>query len=206
MADKLGVYNAVLGLLGERKLASLSEGREPRRVLDDFWAGGVGFCLEQGQWNFAMRAMEIASSPDASPTFGFQYAFAKPEDWIRTAGLSADPTLDPPLNDYYDEQGYWWANVDPLYVRIISSDPEYGWDLSLWPRTFERYVVAHLAAETCDRITSSSAKYAEMRRLEKERRTDAMSKDAMNDPPGFAPVGSWVRSRNAGWSRRRENG
>ena len=46
MTDKLTVYNETLGLLGERKLASLTEQREPRRVLDGFWDQTVAYCLD----------------------------------------------------------------------------------------------------------------------------------------------------------------
>ena len=33
--DQLSLYNNALTVLGERKIASLTENREPRRVLDD---------------------------------------------------------------------------------------------------------------------------------------------------------------------------
>jgi hypothetical protein len=41
-ASKLKLYNDALGILGERRLASLTENREPRRVLDEVWDAGKG--------------------------------------------------------------------------------------------------------------------------------------------------------------------
>ena len=38
MATKLGLYNRALRVLGETKLSSLSEAREPRYILDDIYA------------------------------------------------------------------------------------------------------------------------------------------------------------------------
>ena len=58
MTDRLSLYNDALLLCGERALTSLSEDREPRRLLDQIWnSGGVNVCLAEGQWFFAMRAL-----------------------------------------------------------------------------------------------------------------------------------------------------
>lgn len=47
MASKLTVYNGALLVLGERKLASLSESTPSRRKLDTVWDDdGVKHCLE----------------------------------------------------------------------------------------------------------------------------------------------------------------
>ena len=62
-AHKLRAYNgALVEVLGTRPLSSLAEDREPRRVLDQIWAGGalVRYALERGDWNFATRAIEVA--------------------------------------------------------------------------------------------------------------------------------------------------
>ena len=40
-SDRLDVYNGALRRLGSRRLASLTENREPRRVLDDIWNNGA---------------------------------------------------------------------------------------------------------------------------------------------------------------------
>jgi hypothetical protein len=197
MASKLGIYNDALLHLGEERLASLTEARAPRRALDDAWDDGVEYCLEQGMWNFAARSMRVDSSASIDPSFGFEYAFAKPEDWIRTMVASSSEQLEPPLigKEYLDEAGYWYANCDPLYVKIVSSGTTYGFDLSFWPQTFAMYVSAHLARRTCVRITGSDNKMKDLFQLEKKARVDARSKDAMNEGVGVQPRGSWARSR-----------
>ncbi len=46
VTTKLQIFNGALRMCGERKLASLSEDRQPRRLLDDEWAdGAVDYCL-----------------------------------------------------------------------------------------------------------------------------------------------------------------
>lgn len=196
---KLERYNGALLILGERKLASLTEAREPRRALDDAWDQAVSYCLEQGYWKFAMRAVQIDSSASVVPTFGYQYAFPKPADFVRMYRQSIDERLDTPLLDIVDEPDYWYANCDPLYVKYVSNDTAYGMDQSIWPGTFCEYIDTRLALKTCKRITGKDPT-ADLIGAEKKARVDARGKDAMNEPPGFPPSGTWVRSRRTGMS------
>src|SRR5215813_10724733 len=198
MTSKLEVYNLALRHLGERKLASLAEAREPRRAIDDVWERGVRYCLEQGLWNFALRTVLLDASPSISPAFGYTHAFAKPGDWIRTAQVADNETLRPPLLDYSDEADLWYANCDPLYVQYVSDAVSYGFDLSRWTETFTEYVAVTLARRICKGITSSESVHDELMRLEKRARSDARAKDAMNQAVAFPPQGTWVRSRTGG--------
>jgi hypothetical protein len=195
MASKLGIYKESLGHLEERTITSLSEDREPRRVLDDYYDGVLAYCLEKGYWNFAMRAVQVDTSTSISPTFGYDYAFQKPSDWVRTYWVSTDESMDTPLNEYKDENGLWFANFDPLYIKYVSSDSAYGGDLSIWPQSFADFVAFRLARMACKRVTGASSLLTELKRDEKKALANAASKDAMNEAPGFAPVGTWARSR-----------
>lgn len=205
-ATQLGLYNEALRLIGERRLASLSENREPRRVLDDIWNdGAVNYCLEQGQWNFAMRAVEIDASTTITPTFGYQYAFDKPNDHIRTTGVCEDEYLAVPLTRMLEEVGFWLADIDPIFVRYVSNSDSYGNDLTRWPGTFSKYVAAFLASEAVFTLTQSAEKQNFILQLMQRRLIDARSKDAMADPTAFAPQGTWSNSRRGGASRDRGN-
>lgn len=201
MASKLGLYNSALLILGERRLASLSEAREPRRRLDDAYDDAVAYCLEVGFWNFAMRAVQADSSASVTPTFGYTYAFTKPGDFVRLYQMGGSETMDPPLLTFVDEPNYWFANVDPLYVKYVSNDTAYGLDLSIWSETFADYVAHRLAVKTCKGITGKMPD-ADMLALEKKALAIARSKDAMDEPPGFPPRGSWVNSRLGSFSDR----
>lgn len=200
---QLGLYNEALRLLGERKLLSLAENREPRRVLDDIWDNGaINYCLEQGQWNFAMRAIQLDASTTVVPTFGYTFAFDKPSDWIRTAGVASDEFFNVPLTKMLEEVGFWFADIDPIYVRYVSNSVDYGNDLTRWPQTFAKYVAAFLADEASWGITSDD-NIKKMVRMEMALRlTDARSKDAMSDPTQFLPQGSWTASRHYGVAKR----
>jgi hypothetical protein len=195
-ATRLSLYNGALRLLGARSLSSLSENREPRRVLDDIWNGGAtDYCLQQGFWNFAARSMEIQYDTTITPAFGYVRAFSKTSDWMRTAAVSDSETFDPPLTDYRDEAGYLYANSDTLYVTCISNDASYGNDLSRWPSNFQRFHESYLAHEACDRITQSTTKKGEVYALMKQLLKEAKSTDAMDEPTRFPARGTWSTSR-----------
>lgn len=204
---RLLLYNAAILKLGERQLSSITENREPRRVLDIVWdTGAVDFVLEQGLWNFAMRTVELTYSPSSTPAFGYAKAFDKPTDWIRTAALCRDEYFKAPLNEYSDEAGFLFADLDTIYVKYVSNDVEYGGDLSLWPQSFVKYVAAYLASETARRITHHEGKVEKLEDEAGELLKQARSKDAMNEAAGFLPRGSWSRARRGGRGGRNDRG
>lgn len=201
MTSKLEVYNLSLIHLGERRLASLSEDRGPKRELDSVWDASVRYCLEGGMWNFAKRVVSIDKSTDVVPEFGYTNAFEKPDDWIRTMRVAEHDRFDPPLLDVQDEAGVWYANCDPLYVEYVSNGEDYGGNLSKWQESFADYVALRLAQLTCVPITSSEEKIDRINRAALKALKVARARDAMNQPPGFPPQGTWVTSRTAGRSR-----
>lgn len=201
MTDKLKVYNLALFHLHERRLASLTEAREPRRVLDDIWDHVVQLCLEEAQWNFMLRAVKIDASSTVTPGFGWTYAFAIPDDWLRTTIVSSDPTFSPPLLDFTEESGYWFADSTPLYVKYQSNDPLYGLDLGSWTANFTGYVAYQLAEYACGKLSGKDELLqgpAGITRRLKTARIKAKSNDAMNLGPREMPSGTWVNSRRGG--------
>jgi len=195
MANKLGVYNKALVHIEERTLASLAEQREPRRVFDALWDDVVAYCLSQGLFRFAKRVVLIEASDSIVPSFGYTCAFTIPDDWVRTVVISAAPQLDPPLLQYSEETGYWFANATPLYVSYISNDAKVGLDLSNWPATFTEYVAYRLAAQSARRLTGKKDLADDLDAKEIKAKRNTKGIDAMNDPPGLPPVPYLVRSR-----------
>lgn len=205
MTSQLTLYNGALRLLGQPKLTALTDTIEPRRLLDGAWDENArDFCLEQASWNFALRASSIEYDSSVSPDFGFQRAFVKPSDWLRTYRLASDEYFLSPLTDFdfSDEQGYWWADYTTIYVSYVSNDAAYGYDLSLWPQTFVRYVEAYLAEQVAPRIDQSLEGQDKIEKRTKKALVNAMAKDALNEGAKFPPAGSWTRSRGSGWRRR----
>lgn len=207
MATQLKLYNEALRLCGERKLASLTEDREPRRLLDGVWdAGAIKYCLEEGQWNFALRTAKLEYSPSIEPSFGLRYAFEKPSDFVHLSSFCYDEYFNSPITQFAEEGGFWFAEVDEVYVKYVSEDAAYGTDLSLWPENFTRYVAAYMASEIVDRLTQSDSQYEKVMKAYEKRLVKARSRDAMQGPTQFLPTGSWVRARGHGSYRTRDRG
>jgi hypothetical protein len=199
LTDKLTLYNRALGHLQERRLASLSEAREPRRVLDDIYADEVAWCLERHMWkDFSSRVVSMDASTTVVPTFGFNKAFVVPPDWIRTRAISSVQTFEPPLLQVSQEAGFWYTNITPIFVDYISSDPLYGGNIGAWPPSFANFVVFRLARVAAGRLTNKAelleGKYGLIEQEDKARKI-ALGICAMNEPVAFPPQSSWVRSR-----------
>lgn len=196
--SKLSVYNGSLRELGDTRIATLTEACTPRYILDDVYDSSVKACLEAGQWKFAMRSQELSASTTVDPAFGFGYAFEKPSDWVRTSSLSSDERFSMPLLDYADENGFFYADFNTLYIRMVSDDPAFGMDLSLWPESFARFVEVYIARRICLSISNSATTTELLDRALRKVKMEALSKDAMNEGTKFPRPGSWVLSRGGG--------
>lgn len=206
MATKLGLYNACLLIAGECKLSSLTEEREPRRMLDQVWDdGAVKYCLEQGQWAFATRAVKLKYDTAATITFGLQRQFTMPSDYIRTVALSSDEYFTT-RTLYTVERNSWFCELDEIYVRYVSNDTAYGNDLTLWPETFSEYVAAHLCSRIIHRLTADTKERDRVYKLANMRMDDAKAKDAIGKDVVFMPKGSWVMSKRGRQANRDSSG
>lgn len=196
MTDRLSLYNSALLLLGERFLASLTEEREPRRLLDQAWnSGAVNACLEVGQWYFAMRTIQIDYDPGIEPSFGYRRGFVKPTDWLETCAVCSDEFFRVPLTRYVDEAGFWYSELDTIYVRFVSNDAGYGNNLALWPESFRLYVAAYLAEKIAAKLTNSEEKFALIKKEKKDQLKEAKNRNLMAGPTTFPAQGSWSRAR-----------
>ena len=160
-----------------------------------------------GFWKFAMRTVEIEPTSDAAPEFGYNYAYARPDDWMATYNISADERFSTPLDDYNDEGEYIFCDVEPLYLRYVSNADDAGGNITNWPRSFVSYVELSLAYATALNITGSGETRETARKEAEKAKMQAKGKDAMRGAPGRIPEGTWVRSRDGGLrTRSRWNG
>jgi len=206
-ANKLSIYNGALLFLGERQLAALTDNVEARRLLDGVWdRGGIDTVLEHGQWNFAMRSAKYEYSPGITPSFGHSRAFEKPSDLVRVCAVCSDEFFTTPLLLYSDEAGFWFADLDEIYVKIVSNDGSYGTDYSLWPPSFTRYVEAWFGCQIIWKLTQSVSQEKAKKDECKKLKTAARSQDAFNDPTRFEPPGRFRLARSSGYGRRHDGG
>ena len=204
--SRLELYNKALTYCGERVLASLTEVREPRYLLDLVWdMDGAEACLEMAQWKFAMRSVKFDYDTAVTPAFGYNRAFSKPTDWVLTSAFCSDEYFTTPVTRYTDENDYWYSDLDEIYIKYVSNDTSYGLDLSLWPATFANFAAAYFASEIILKLTADEKKQERIFRIMEDKKTLAKNKDAMAGPQQFPAPGNWVQSRG-GRNGRRDRG
>jgi hypothetical protein len=204
---KLRIYNAALGHIGERKLDTLAESREPRHVLDTYYDTVKNYCLEQGAWKFAGVLEQLDASSSVAPDFGFSNAFTKPSGWLRTIQISDSPSLEPALERFTEVSTFWYADSDPLYVYYISNAATAGGEEANWSAAFENYVALRLAAQVCTRLSGAESRQAVLEKQERKALAAARNLNQSANAPVYTPSGSWVTSRMSGvagsrWDRR----
>ncbi len=196
MTDKLSLYNGALTVIGERKLANLTENVEPRFKLDDVFDNDlIDRVLQMGQWRFAARSVELQFSPSVTPTFGYQFAFDKQPDHIRTMKVCHDEYFKQPLTQVSTEAGWWFADLETIYVQYVSNDSDYGNDFSLWPFNFTEMVEHYMAYKVAPRLTGLDLGDDELEKKWKGKLREAKAVDAMEESAKFLPKGAWAASR-----------
>lgn len=206
MPTKLSLFNGALTALGERRLSDTGENTRSARELSSVYDQVVEECLSEGSWNFAMETVKIDSDTGITPTFGYAEVFAKPSDWVRTFGLSADEYFNRPLLQYYDDADYFSADITPIYLRYVSSDTGMGLDLSRWTPKFTRFVELELA-DRVEKVLTQGDNAAEIEFKKNKAKKEAKNQDAMNDAqPRFFPEGAWSSSRSGRTSHRDKSG
>lgn len=194
-ASRLSIYNGALRWLEERKLKSLTENREPRRYMDDEFDENNLFCLAEGNWNFAIREIQIGPEQSTLPNFGYNFIFRKPLDWNHTFMVAGNEGFDPLLRHWTDQKGFWFSNSPIMYVRYVSSDPHYGLNMALWTPAFIQYVEARLAWLCAGRLKQKQNIIDVLEKLVKTTRAEAINTDSQDLPPGKVPYGTWTLAR-----------
>lgn len=199
---QIDLYQGALLLLKETPLASLTEAREPRFLLDQIWNEGNGggseiinACLSEGEWVFARRTVQLVYDPNIQSNFGNYYASEIPSDYIRLSQLSADPNFMSPLNQYNEEQGYFFSPFQNIWLRYVSNDPAYGGNMNAWHPTFKSFVKAYMAEKICGKVTGSKVSPQDMVKEKARCLGDALGKQAIERPAQFPYRGTFVQAR-----------
>lgn len=199
MTDKLSLYNGALRDLGQRSLTSLSENRESRRMLDDVWNDGAQqTILELGWWKFATRTVQLSFNPSFTGPFGYRYQFTRPTDYVRLGAFASDQYLRGTIDDYVSEGGFFYCDVNPIWMAYVSNDPAFGLNYAIWPGTFNQFAEAWLANEAAARFKKTAAERTELENALTKAKHDALSKDAAEGPVKKMRISGWGRARMGG--------
>ena len=194
---KLQLYNQALRLVGEGSLVTVTDNRRERRALDAIWdEDPIKQMLEETYWEFATRTMEWNYNSAIEPDFGYLRAFDRPVNYCRTVAMCSDEFFKEPLTEYQMEAGYFFCDLDTIYLRYVSDADNYGRDMSLWTELFRNCVATKMAKELAISLTKSQAMKDELSAELNKYIADAKSLDAQEKPTQYLRPGSWTRSRN----------
>lgn len=196
---QLRIYNAALAYTGRMRIASLTDASLPVRLLNEAWGVTVRWALEQGPWTWAIRAIMIGPFGDTVPTFGYRNAFKKPDDWLQTVLVSEYDDFRSGSTGYADETGWWFSDAPGLFVRYVSTGPNYGMNLQQWSPAFGDLLALRLAELIAPQLGLNQGQIAGLVALRQQAMKQLRASDALNTPPVFPPEGAWVQARRGGW-------
>ena len=189
---KLSLYNDTLQLLGERRLASDTEDREPRYDLDSLYDNGaVDYCLEVVKPRYATLFAEIAGqAPGVQTEYDFQIDL--PADFVAvfneedgTPAVYQDGRGESPITRFIREGDHLHMDIEPAWLRyvIAHTDPQ----LAIMPTSFGRVVSAYMARELSWKYDPDAE---EQIQLKLDQRIEASKAIEVGNQPqarGFAP-------------------
>lgn len=206
MADRLSIYRGALRLLGPSNLASLTEDRPERHTLDGVWQTAGDSLLQEALWNHSIRTSELTYDEDVEPLFGFRYAFKHPDDFVRLANISQTPDFIEGLMRYETEAGYFYCDLETIYIRYVSNDADYGWNVGRWPVSYATTMSAYLAFESGLPVSADRGNRNDIYSLYQTRMGRAKTLDAVDERVKHTPPGRLTRARMANSRRDRYRG
>lgn len=204
MTDRLSVYRAAQRHIGTGRIASLTEDNEARLAFDDVWAESGDRMLAEGMWNFAIRAVELSYDTDFEPLFGYQYSFSQPDDYVRIVNMSTSGDYLGDHEDYEDERGYWFSDINPLYIRYVSDSPLYGWNVGAWTQPFADALAALMAFKCALPIANDRSNRNDLFQIHQKLLARAKTIDAVEEGVKTKPPGRLVQARFRQSTTRRE--
>jgi len=195
MPTVVEVANWALRMIGEARIASLTDGSNQANVISDIYEQIRDDLLGTHSWNFAAARAELARDATA-PAFGFTYRYALPADWIRTVSVH-DNDAGIGTIDHKEEGLFIHASVENVFLRYVKRVT----DANSMTAQFRRAWASALARDLCLPLTVSNTLYDRMEAQAKRDLARAKSSDSMAGFPDPRPRGSWANSRG-GWRTR----
>jgi hypothetical protein len=188
------IYNDALLIMGLEEITSNTDDSNRRTKLDRALdASLVMDLLEDIGWGFAHKSNKSYYDPNLEPGWGYDRVHQKPQDMARLKGIYADEYFQNTIRQYIDENGYFYCNYDEIYIEYVSTT--FLNTPSQWPAFFRRLVAGKLAKDAAKSLRQEGADYDRALMEYEDRRSNAMSNDAVMSPPKILRNGSWVRAR-----------
>ena len=185
------LYNKALEVMKLPPLISDDDESE-RRVAIDYALdnGAIETVLELINWNYTVKSVKLDADTGLDPEWGFDYVFAAPSDMTRLYSISPDERFLVPLENWWREGPYFYADTNEIYLKYLSTDANDKPDE--WPRYLYNLVAAEIARACC---WLPGVNEQTVEKKYQEYKYEAYNTDAQRQKPQLISSGSWNRSR-----------
>ena len=193
MPSEIEIINVALRKIGAETIDARTDGSANAEKVDDIYDEVRDALLRSHPWNFATKRQKLARLSTA-PTFGFDYAYGVPSDWLRTISVHDNDAGVSTMNYRMEQvanQRCIVADAEDCYMRYVAqvTDP------NLMAADFRRALIVNLAMDLALPIASSNVMMKAMTEEFGPVLAKAKSTDAMGGFPEPRPRGSWADSR-----------
>lgn len=197
--SQISICNRALQIVGYQPISSLQDGSRGARAMNRAYQPVLLSILRDNFWSFAIKRASLAASA-IPPTFGPANSYPLPPDFLdlappdQTYGVAFGGFISGPpnINDYQIENGAIVSNqVAPINIRYVSSAvTEAQFDPS-----FAEAFSCLLAVETCEELTQSNTKLAQIGKMFDEAMEIAKKRNAFESRPSMPPIDPWISQR-----------
>lgn len=189
------IVNIALRRCGANRIGSLeSDSSKEAIVARDLYQEARRDMLNSHTWNWAIKRVELDEAD--TPAFGWDYAFALPDDFIRVISVHPyddESSIIPYKLEFQDDADrVLVTNVDQVYLRYVA-DIE---DPTVMSAAFRDTLAWRLTRDFANALAKSSAASTEADRQYQRQLMRAKFIDSTEDYPEDFATGSWLASRS----------
>lgn len=197
--SQTSVCNRALQIVGYQPITSITDNSRGARAMQRAYQPVLLSMLRDNFWSFAIKRATLVASA-TPPTFGPANAYPLPPDFLDLApvdqkygvafgGFISGP---PSVNDWQIEgQTIVSDAVSPIQIRYVSS----AVTESMFDASFAEAFSCLLAVETCEELTQSSGKLAQIGKMFDEAMEIAKKRNAFENRPVMPPIDPWISQR-----------
>lgn len=191
--SQVQIVNLALTKLGQDRAIAITDDVEAVRVMRSLWDMARDTALAAYPWKFAITRTTLPALGDAPAGATWALQFALPETCLRLVQVGEDWAFYDPTSDRFAlEGGNILTNEEaPLFVRYVQRVENVG----LWPPLFGRAMAMQLAMDACEKLTTSSAKFAAAEQSFALAVREARKQSAIERPPQRNADSDWLRAR-----------
>jgi hypothetical protein len=187
--SKIDIGTMALLKVGANPIQSFDEGTREAQAVSNMYDEVKRSLLYYTFWNFATEKVELARLAGTPVDVRYKYKYQLPGDVIRVKGIFDQDGIE--NRDYRVENNILYTNLTQTFLEYIRNMSETN-----FPPFFTECLVAKLAYEINDAITSVASRSERLAREFENKLTKAKVTDGQENPPSsIIDEGRLVRAR-----------